>query len=120
MSGVTDCGLLNQTVTVYHREENTIRRTVAENCYLEMEQRQQADKLGLWKQTRFLLIMPGECQRVFPGDRVMRGIGPQITREQWKSFLPAAVPGLGEAAYAAPFYVDGKLSHVEAGRKWKI
>ena len=112
-----DYSLCDRTVTVYRKEGGTVCRTVVEGCYLEPTRRRTVDALGRREEQAFLLIMPGAPQRVFPGDRIYGGIGPQIDPGQWDTFVPAKVPGLGVAAYATPFFWEGRLCHVEAGRK---
>ena len=72
---------------------------------------------GCRRKTDFLLVMPGDTQRIFVGDRVIDGVGPQITPEQWDRFLPVNTPALSQVAYVLPYYRDGKLCHVEAGSK---
>lgn len=112
-----DYSLCDQVVTVYHRQGGKILRQVIDGCYLQRQTDRREDTLGTRQEHPFLLVMPGDIQRVFPGDRIYAGIGPKVGPEEWIGFLPAQVPGLYEAAYAAPFYWDGVLCHVEAGRK---
>lgn len=112
-----DYCLCDQVVTLYHLEAGRILRQVIQGCYLQWQQKRNMDVFGEQMQTSFLLVMPGDEQRVFVGDRVMKGIGPEITAQQWAGFLPAAVPGLGEVNYVVPYFWEGKLCHVEAGRK---
>ena len=100
-----------QTVTVYRFSRGKLQRLVVEGCYYAYE-----DRLGVEGfQRNFLLIMPGDCQRVFVGDRIYDGIGPEEV--DWRSFVPAAVPGLGEVAYVRPWFYGGSMQHLEAGRK---
>lgn len=110
-----DYSLCTQTVTVYRKQADTVLRQVVENCYLRLEQQREVDALGCHREKAFLLIVPGDIQRVFAGDRVMEGIGPEVTSEQWHRFIPALVDGLVEASYATPFCWEGKICHVEAG-----
>ena len=118
---VTSCplaySLCRQTVTVYRRQGSQIHREVAENCYLEARDQRRTDALGSRGDFSFLLVMPGPVQRVFPGDRVMAGVGPEIGSEDWDGFIPAQVPGLYEAAYAVPYTWEGQVCHTEAGRR---
>ena len=72
---------------------------------------------GEQKPRKFLLVQPGEKQLVFPGDRVWEGVGPVVTEENWDMFIPALIPGLGEAEYASAYYWQGQFCHTEAGRK---
>lgn len=116
-AGMLDYGLCDQTVTVYRRRGQQILRQVVSGCYFQCQEQRPEGLLGHRKDFRFLLVMPGSPQRVFPGDRIMTGIGPEVAPEDWAGFLPAVVPGLYEAAYAAPYYLGGTLCHVEAGKK---
>ncbi len=106
-----------QTVTVYRREGDSIRRTVVPNCYLELEDVERDYLSGGRAERKFLLVMPGQPQRILPGDRIYDGIGPEVTLAQWPAFIPARIAGLVEAEYAKPFFWEGTLCHVEAGRK---
>lgn len=110
-----DYSLCTQTVTVYRKQADSVMRQVVENCYFRLEQKQERDAMGCQREKAFLLIMPGETQCVFAGDRVMEGIGPEITTEQWRRFIPALVEGLAEVSYATPYCWEGTVCHVEAG-----
>ena len=111
-----DYRLCNQTVTVYHKDGDTITRTVFERAFLDFRKTQSVDKTGSKEASSFLLVIPGETQTVFVGDKVMHGEGPEIrTREAWASFIPAKVPGLVVVSYADPKYWNGKIVHTEAG-----
>ena len=110
-----DYSLCRQTVTVYHREDGQVSRLVVPGCFYSCEQHLDTQLSGQRRDVRFLLVMPGAPQRVFPGDRVYQGIGPE--QVDWGKFLPGLVPGLAEAAYVHPWYWNGRLCHVEAGRK---
>ena len=110
-------GMCDRTVTVYRKTESGILRNVIHGCYYTWQQEQTVDTYGCRKETKFLLVMPGDTQRVFVGDRIFDGVGPEIATDGWAGFIPAAVPGLAEAEYVLPCYFDGRLCHVEAGRK---
>lgn len=112
-----DYGLCRQTVTVYHREGDRIRRQVAENCHYAWQDVCTADQEGTRLERKFLLVMPGGTRQVFPGDRVLPGTGPEVTPEQWPTFLPVNVPGLSQVEYVTPCFVADRLCHTEAGRK---
>lgn len=103
--------LCDRTVTVYRE---TGERTVCEGCYFVYEDVENESAQGLQVDRKFLLVMPG-AQRVFAGDRIFDGIGPEEI--VWAEFVPAAVPGLCQAAYAKAWYWDGHVCHTEAGRK---
>lgn len=106
-----DYSLCTQTVTVYRPGQ----RLVVEGCYYAYEDHVQTDALGSRMERKFLLIMPGSCQRVFTGDRIYDGIGPEEV--DWREFIPVNVPGLSQAAYVRPCWWGGTVCHVEAGRK---
>ena len=106
-----------QPVTVYRKQGQSILRQVIHNCFLQWQDKLSFDAAGKQKDRSFLLIQPGKEQLVFPGDRIFDGIGPEITGEQWDTFLPVNVNGLVEAAYATAFRWQGSFCHTEAGRK---
>jgi hypothetical protein len=117
MNGPLDYSLCDSTVTVYRKQGNTICREVVHNCFFLLQEEQTVELHGLQKETLCFLVMPGQTQRVFPGDRVFEGVGPQVCLEDWENFLPQTVPGLAQISYVKPWFWDGKLCHVEAGRK---
>ena len=106
-----------QTVTVYRENPDGIARTELPGCYIQWQEEVSYDRMGRQVERKFLLVQPGECQQVFPGDRVMEGIGPEITPAEWHTFTPELVVGLGEVAYAKPYCWQGVFCHTEAGRK---
>ena len=108
-------GLFDRTVTLYRKEKNGIIRQVVENCYLERKDVAETDLSGLRRDRKFLLILTGDA-RVYPGDRIFEGFGPEIGLEQWGEFIPVAVPELMEVAFTKAYYVGDEISHVEAGR----
>ena len=101
--------LCGHTVTVYRQGEPVLRQ-VLEDCYLEREQ-EWVPRDARPKNT-FLLVVPGQVQRVFPGDRVVPGIGPKVA--DWNSLLPATQPDLMTVTKVKRFFWNGKLSHIEA------
>lgn len=107
----------DRTVTVYRKEQGQVKRLVVENCFYHHQLVQRETGYGKRLDRLFLLVMPGQHQRVFPGDRIYDGIGPAAGDIDWGSFVPAAVEGLSQVAYVTPWYWEGKLCHVEAGRK---
>lgn len=112
-----DYSLCNQTVTLYRKTPDGILRRELPGCFLQWKDEVSYDRLGMQRERRFLLIQPGQEQLVFPGDRVFAGIGPEIGLADWNTFLPQTVEGLGQVAYAAPYYWQGQFCHTEAGRK---
>lgn len=111
-----DYRLCNQTVTVYHQENGRYTRTVHKRAFLDHKKTNSVDKTGSKEANSFLLVVPGDHQTVFIGDRVMLGEGPEITtREEWAAFIPAKVSGLVVVSYADPKYWNGKIVHTEAG-----
>lgn len=111
-----DYRLCNQTVTVYHKDEDKYTRTVYKNAFLDFRKTQTVDKTGSKEANSFLLVIPGSKQAVFTGDKVLLGVGPEITnREEWSAFIPAKVNGLVVVSYVDPKYWNGKIVHTEAG-----
>ena len=108
--------LCNQTVTVYHKDGDTYTQTVFRDAFLDFRKNQTVDRTGSKESNSFLLIIPGDTQAVFVGDKVLLGDGPEIsTREDWAAFVPAKVPGLVVVDYVDPKYWHGRLVHTEAG-----
>lgn len=112
-----DYSLCDQTVTLYRKNPEGILRLELFDCFFLWKDGVSYDRLGKQQERKFLLIQPGEEQLVFPGDRVFAGIGPEIALEDWNTFIPQAVDGLAQVAYAAPYYWQGQFCHTEAGRK---
>ena len=111
-----DYRMCNQTVTVYHKDGDTYTRTVYERAFLDFKKTQTVDKTGSTEANSFLLVVPGDTQAVFIGDKVMMGVGPEIsTRDTWAAFIPSKVRGLVVVSYADPKYWNGKIVHTEAG-----
>ena len=106
--------LCEQTVTVYRLREGSVQRQVFSGCYFCRENRVAADSLGLVCKDSFRLILPGE-NAIYPGDRILEGVGPAVTKSQWQDFTPENVPGLVVAQYAKAFCWQGKVCHTEAG-----
>ena len=109
--------LCHQTVTVYRREQGGVSRQVFDGCFFEKTRIKQENGLGIGWENRFFLIMPGKEQRVFAGDKVYFGVGPEVTPEGWAGFSSACHEEVGEVAYATPCFWGGQLCHTEAGRK---
>lgn len=110
-----DYRLCRQTVTVYHKDGDTITRTVHDRAFLDFKKTRSVDKTGSKDATAFLLIIPGEAQTAFVGDKVILGEGPEITSAQWAKFIPSLVPGLAVVSYADPKYWGTQFVHTEAG-----
>ena len=111
-----DYRLCNQRVTVYHQTGGSYSRRVFPHAFFDFKKAQSVDKTGNRESNSFLLVIPGESQAVFAGDKVFLGEGPEIsTREEWASFIPAKISGLAVVSYADPKYWNGKLVHTEAG-----
>lgn len=112
-----DYPLCHQTVTLYRIGNGGVTRQVINGCYYEKSRVLEVRDLGLQQETKFLLILPGQLQQVFVGDKVYFGIGPEIKVEQWARFSSATDAKVGEVAYATPYFRNGRLCHTEAGRK---
>lgn len=111
-----DYGLCNQTVTVYHRDGDRYTRNVIEKgAFLECKKTQNVEKTGSKETNSFLLVIPGNSQQVFIGDKVMHGIGPECaTRKDWAALIPVNVPGLVVVDTVDPQYWNDELVHTEA------
>ena len=108
--------LCRQTVTVYHKEDDKYIRTVYEKAFLDYKKTQSVDKTGSKEANSFLLVVPGDSQAVFSGDKVLLGRGEEIAnREQWAALIPSKKAGLVVVSYVDCKYYDGKMVHTEAG-----
>lgn len=115
-----DYRLCNQTVTVYHPllDSRGQITSVDVNTYwgfLDFKKVRNVEKTGSSEATSFLLIIPGDHQTVFPGDKALMGEGQPVPPEQWKNLIPGKVPGLCVVKYADLKYWNGKPVHTEAG-----
>ena len=103
-----DYSLCNMTVTVYHREGLT--RQVMEGVHYEFTSRREVTG-GIEEKSRgFLLVVPGE-RDVRPGDKVLLGIGPEISG--WDDLLPETTDTLGIVTSVQPRYYNGRIIHTE-------
>lgn len=102
--------LCDRTVTLYRRSGDSVERRVLVGCFYRHEDAAEEEQFV----RKCLLIHPG-AEEIRPGDRVFDGIGPE--QVVWAEFLPIHVPGLSQVDYAAPWYLDGRIVHWEAGRK---
>ena len=74
------------------------------------------DKTGSRESNTFILVLPGDVQSVFVGDKVLLGEGPEIaTQGAWLAHVPVKVPGLVVVDYVDLKYWNGQLVHTEAG-----
>ncbi|MBQ6852378.1 MAG: hypothetical protein IJO04_05050 [Oscillospiraceae bacterium] len=111
-----DYRLCDQMVTVYHKNGDLYTRTVHTNVYLDERKNLTVDKTGSKEANSFLLIIPGNTQAVFVGDKVLRGFGPEIADSKaWAAFIPSKVPGLVVVDYVDCKYWQGQIVHTEAG-----
>lgn len=113
-----DYRLCGQTVTLYHWDgrETVTRRVIEKGAFLDFKKVQDVSKTGSREVNGFLLVIPCGQSPVEVGDKVLQGTGPEIsTVEQWRSFIPATVPGLVVVKYVDPKYWKGRMVHVEAG-----
>lgn len=111
-----DYRMCRQTVTVYHKDGDTYTRTVYKKAFLDFRKNQTVDKTGSRESNTFLLVIPCDTQAVFTGDKVLIGVGKEITtREEWAALIPATTPGLVVVKYVDPKYWGTQIVHVEAG-----
>lgn len=102
--------LCRQTVTVYRPEGEGISRRVLPRVFLEFRVKRKTDRAGLREDSTFLLVVPGEKQAVQPGDKVLPGEGPELTKAAWAALTRCCV-----VRWAEQKYFDGKPVHTEAG-----
>ncbi len=108
MSPAYEC-LCTQTVSIYRRQDSQAVRTVVDSCFLQIRKTRKEDILGDQSDTSFLLIIPGEEEKVFPGDRILEGVGPDgLSWQQTSAFA--------QVEYVQSCYWEGKRCHTEAGR----
>ena len=104
-----DYSLCADTVTVYHREGLT-RQVLDGVCY-EFTTHRQVDG-GIARVSRsFRLVIPGD-RRICPGDKVLLGIGPEISR--WEDLAVETTDTMGLVTSVKPCYYKGNLCHTEA------
>ena len=108
--------LCDQTVTVYHFDGIEVRRTIHYRAFLDFRKVENVNKTGSRDASSFLLVIPGLDSSIAVGDKVMRGLGPEVEGASgWRDLIPAKVPGLAVVAYVDPKFSGGKQTHVEVG-----
>lgn len=112
-----DYSLCTQTVTVYRKQDGYIEKQVLDGCAFSMQLQQSVYPDGERRSTAFSLIVPGSVRQIYPGDRILEGIGPDIQPEQWDTFLPVSVPGLCQVSFVRTCYWGQEICHIEAGHK---
>lgn len=126
MSGAVSYRLCEQCVTVYHRtDDGEVERRVYPKAYLEHVTTRSThrtagrtvSKIGMSEEMSALLVIPWQSEPcpVQPGDKVIRGDGPEVTAAEWARFTPALVPGLVVLRYVTLRYWHGAPCHLEAG-----
>ena len=111
-----DYRLCNQTVTVYHKDGDAYTREVFDKAFLDFKKTENVDKTGSTESNSFLLVIPGSEQVVFVGDKVLLGVGEEITnREQWAALVPTKRAGVVVVKYVDVKYWRGEIVHTEAG-----
>ncbi|MCI8990837.1 MAG: hypothetical protein HFF59_08495 [Lawsonibacter sp.] len=117
-AGPVDYRLCDQTVTLYHwnGRDTVTRRVIERGAFLDFKKVQDVNKTGSSEVDSFLLVIPCSESPVAVGDKVLHGTGPEVSSvEEWRSFIPAKVPGLVVVKYVDPKYWKGRMVHVEAG-----
>lgn len=104
-----DYRLCKQTVTVYHREGLT--RQVFDKAYYEygrtLDTAAGADTGG----ASCLLVIPCREQVIFPGDKVVLGVGPKLT--SWAALNPTAEPTLSVLREVKCKFLGKSMCHCE-------
>ena len=104
-----DYRLCKQAVTVYHREGLT--RQVYEKAFYEFT-RQSSNAAGVdGAKEDFLLVIPGREQMLFPGDKVVLGVGPEVA--SWGELNRQNFPTLSQINQVKCRFFDGKMVHCE-------
>lgn len=104
-----DYSLCNMTVTVYHREG--LPRQVITGAHYEFTTHRKVTE-GVAEVTRsFHLVIPGGGE-IYPGDKVLLGIGPEIRR--WEDLQVETTDTLALVTSVQPRYWRGTLCHTEA------
>lgn len=103
-----------QTVTVYHKDGQTVTRQVFDRAYMDFRKVQTIDKTGSKDASSFLLVIPTNTPVVFVGDKAIMGEGPEVPASEWAKFIPANVPGLVVVDAVDSKYYGMELVHQEA------
>ena len=120
-SGVppTDYSKCNQTVTIYHSDGQNYTKTIIDHAFFDFRKNQNANRVGISESNSFLLVIPyfaSNTQPVFNGDKVLLGVGEDITtREEWAALIPSKVANLAVVKYVDPKYWNNAIAHWEAG-----
>ena len=119
-SAPVDYSLCRQTVTVYHPQKDSRGQISAVDVhtyqgFLDFKKVRNVEKTGSSEATSFLLVIPGDRQTVYPGDKVLLGEGQPIPPEEWKDLIPSKVAGLCVVKYADIKYWGTQIVHTEAG-----
>lgn len=106
-----DYALCDRTVTVYHREGLT--RQVVTQAYYDIKSGTSVDGTREDAAAEFLLIVPGDLN-IRPGDRVVPGIGPELSgKAGWANLAEGAVEDLGIVRTVSRKYWRGSICHTE-------
>lgn len=120
---VPDYSLCNQTVTLYRADmrQKTVTRAVLRGASYNARRNHNVEKTGSTAANSFLLVIPqstaryGEDYTLGVEDKVLLGEGPQVSYEEWATFLPSHHAGLCAVKYIDVKYWQGAVCHVEAG-----
>ena len=118
--------LFAQTVTAYHGDAaaRTVTRTVLRGVSWQHGIRRTPAADGTRQGDAMLLVVPEKSARwgtdytLEPGDRLCAGVGPELTWDQWQTFVPAARDDVAVVAYVLPLTLGGRAHHLEAGAWW--
>ena len=110
-----DYSKCNQTITIYHENNGVYEKTVC-RAFFDFKKAQSLGQSGKQENNTSLIVIPIEAQPVFVGDKVVLGIGEEITtREAWAKLIPSVVPNMCNVRYVDPKYFGGKVIHWECG-----
>ena len=104
-----DYSLCQMTVTVYHREGLT--RRVLRGVHYEFTSHREVVGGIAQRKRSFHMVIPGG-DPICPGDKVLLGVGPEIS--QWEDLKVETHDTLGLVTSVQPRYYKGRLCHTEA------
>lgn len=138
--GIFGYEFCDQVVTLYHVEyhpEFRCRRIVFHGAYFDSREVLSQDVVSQSKERRCFVLLPCGNGRpdwiesgmamplnenkftLEPGDRILRGEGPEITtRQQWSGFIPVNISGLAVVKEVSAKEWKGVVRHVEAEAEW--
>ena len=110
--------LCKHPVTIYHRTDDGVTRTVYEKAYLDFKKTENVERTGSSEVNTFLLVIPGDTVACEVGDKVFDGIGEEVTGDAaawWRDFIPTKHQGVCVVKFVDIKRWNGVIVHTEAG-----